>query len=98
MAAKIGNVSVLKKLWEWAKERQITDELRQTIFLAKDLMGKTVWHNAAEKNITKLLDVMWEWGKEELTTEELSNKLLLAKEDKKKKPATWQECWATQSN
>ena len=51
-------------------------------------MGKTAWHNAAEKNITKLLDVMWEWGKEELTTEELSNKLLLAKEDKKKKPAT----------
>ena len=29
VAAKMGNVSVLKKLWRWAKERQTTDELKQ---------------------------------------------------------------------
>ena len=82
------SVRVLKKLWEWAKERQTTDELKQTLFLAKHLMGRTTWNDAAETNNTKLLDVLWEWGKEEPTTEELSKKLLLAKDDKLKKKAS----------
>jgi hypothetical protein len=76
---------VLKKLWEWGKKRQTTDELKQTLFLAKHLMRRTAWHGAAETKNTELLDVLWELGKEELTTEELSNKLLLAKDDKPKK-------------
>jgi molecular chaperone DnaK (HSP70) len=79
------SVRLLKKLWGWPKKRHTTDELKQTFFLAKDLMGRTAWYNAAETNSTKVLDVLWEWGKEELTTEELSNKLLLVKDDKEKK-------------
>ena len=64
------------------------------MFLPKHLVGRTAWHDAAETNNTKVLDVLWECGKEELTTEELSNKLLLGKDEKgggKKKPGTWQE-------
>jgi ankyrin repeat protein len=79
VAAKMGNVSVIKKLWEWAKERQTTEELKQILLLAKNVKGRTAWHDAAETNNRKVLDVPWEWGKEELTTKELSNKLLLAK-------------------
>ena len=81
----MGNVTVLKNLWEWAKEKQTTDEVKQTLFLAKYLLGRTALHDATETKNTNVLDVLWELGKEELTTEELSNKLLLAKDDKKKK-------------
>jgi hypothetical protein len=63
VAARMGNVSVLKKLWRWAKERQTTDELKQIFFFTKHLIGKTAWHDAAETNNTKVLDVLWEWGK-----------------------------------
>jgi hypothetical protein len=52
VAAKMGNVSVLKKLWMWAKEKQTTDELTQNSFFAKRLMGRTAWHDAAETNNT----------------------------------------------
>jgi hypothetical protein len=93
VAAKMGNVSLLKNLWEWAQERdKPTDELKQTLFLAKNLMGRTAWHDAAETKNTKLLDILREWGKEELTREELGNKLLLSKNNKQKKtPSMWQE-------
>jgi len=43
VVAKMGNVNILKKLWEWAKGRQTVDELEQTLFLAKHLMGRTAW-------------------------------------------------------
>jgi len=78
----MGNVNILKKLWEWAKERQTTDELKQTLFLARHLMGRTAWYNAAETNSRNVLGVLWEWGRKEMTKEGLSNKLLLAKDDK----------------
>jgi hypothetical protein len=54
------------------------------LLLAKNVKGRTAWHDAAETKNTKVLDVPWEWGKEELTTEELSIKLLLAKKISKK--------------
>ena len=37
VAAKMGNVSILKKLWKWAKERQNAEELKQTFFFSKHL-------------------------------------------------------------
>ena len=87
VAAKLGNIRVFKNLWESAKERQTTDELKHTLFL----MRKPAWNGAAETKNTNALDVLWEWGKEELTTEELSNKLLLAKADNQKNqmPGLW---------
>jgi len=55
-------------------------------------MGRTAWHDAAETNSTKVLDVVWDWVKEEITTEELRNKLFLDKvhKQKKKRPGNWQ--------
>ena len=41
----MGNVDVLKKLLEWAKWRLTADELKQKLFLAKHLMGKTNWYD-----------------------------------------------------
>lgn len=63
VAAKMGHVDVLKKLWAWAKERLTTDELQQKLFLARHLMGKTSWHDAAETNNTEVLEILWEWDK-----------------------------------
>ena len=86
MAVKISSVTVFKNLWEWAKERQTTDELNtHKLSLAKNLMQKPAWHNPAETKITNALDILWECSKGELTTEELSNKMLLAKDDNQKK-------------
>lgn len=39
VVAKLCSVRVLEKLWECAKQRHTTGELKQTLFLEKHLMG-----------------------------------------------------------
>ena len=52
-------------------------------------MGKTAWHDAAETNNTKILDVLWDWVKEELITEQLNNNMFLEKQDRQKTLGKW---------
>jgi hypothetical protein len=87
LAAVCGNIQVLQKLWEWAKEKLTTEDLNNKLLLAKDKRGQTAWHVAAECDNLQLLQKLWEWAKEKLTTDDLSNKLLLAKDVRER--TTW---------
>jgi hypothetical protein len=40
-----GNVDVLEKLWEWAKEVLNTENLNNNLLLAKDNEGNTVFQH-----------------------------------------------------
>ena len=64
-----GDEYLVEQLWEWAKEKLTTDELKHKLLLAKHSWGRIAWHDAAEGKNTELLDVLWEWGKEQLITE-----------------------------
>ena len=54
MAAKKGQLEVLKTLWEWAK-RVLTQENLKNMFLAIDLFQRTAWHMGAENGQIELL-------------------------------------------
>ena len=62
MAAGKGELVLLHKLWEWAKEVLTQEELNNTLFLAKDGDEITAWHMETEKWQTVLLLVhnLWE--------------------------------------
>jgi ankyrin repeat protein len=46
-AAKIGNVEVLERLWNWAKELQLKPEEIKNEVLLKNKNEETAWHMAA---------------------------------------------------
>jgi len=46
MAVYEGQIEVLQKLWEWAKEVLTQEDLNDMLYLAKDKYGKTAWHMA----------------------------------------------------
>jgi len=37
----------MQKIWEWAKERLTTEEIRNDLLLCSEGQGKNVWHIAA---------------------------------------------------
>jgi len=76
MAAHLGKLKVLEKLWEWVKEKLTAEDINK-LLLAADNVGRTVWHLAAEKGNLETLQKVWEWAKEKLTKEEINNKVLL---------------------
>jgi hypothetical protein len=47
------------------------------LLLATDDEGRTVWHLAASRGESEILQTLWDWAKQKLTTEKI-NKLLLA--------------------
>jgi len=76
VADENGQLVILHKLWEWAKEVLTGDELNKTLFLAKDGDEITAWDVETEKVQTVVLHHLWEWAKGVLTGEELNNMLL----------------------
>jgi ankyrin repeat protein len=75
VAAYLGNLKVLQKLWELAEENLTTHGRKEILLFDKDKMGRTVWHSAIiGGNLETLLQLL-EWAKEKLTTEDI-NKLL----------------------
>ena len=76
----MGQIEVLYKVWEWAKDVLTPKEFRNKLFLYKDICGRTIWHIAAEKGRLDLLHKLCGWAKGLLTQEELSGMLLLAKD------------------
>jgi len=48
VAAKWGNLQVLKKMWEWAEKNLTTEEINNNLLLAIDKKGRTAWHVAAK--------------------------------------------------
>jgi ankyrin repeat protein len=84
VAALLGNVDILQKLWEWAKEKLTTEEINNKFLLGTDNEGRTVWHVAAQRGNLEMLQKVWDWNKEKLTTEEINNKLLLGTDNERK--------------
>jgi hypothetical protein len=47
-AAESGQVGILEKLWDWAKELKLKpEELRNELLLSKDVFKGTAWPKAA---------------------------------------------------
>jgi endo-1,4-beta-D-glucanase Y len=82
VAAGMGKLDILQKIWEWAKEILTKEEINNKLLLATDNKGRTAWHVAASWGKLGVLLKIWEWAKENLTTEEINNKLLLATDSK----------------
>jgi len=82
VAARNGQLDVLQKTWDWAKQNLTRQELKENLLLATDRDKNTAWDLAAEMGQLDILQRIWEWAKENLTTEEISNKLLLATDQK----------------
>jgi hypothetical protein len=78
LAAKRGELDVLQKIWEWAKENVTKEEINNKLLLATDICGKTIFHTVARRTYFHVILEVWEWAKENLTKEEINNKLLLA--------------------
>jgi ankyrin repeat protein len=85
-AAENGNVKALKKLWEWAKELNIKNDL----FLNKYGAGLTAWDLAAERSEVRVLEKLWDWAEEiQPNPKKLKNDLLLATGDSEKSAWYW---------
>jgi aminoglycoside N3'-acetyltransferase len=67
MATERGNLEVLEKLWECAKEKLTTEEINK-LLLGTDNNGRTVFHRAALRCRLEILQKVWEWANENLTT------------------------------
>jgi len=80
VAAEKGQLQVLHKMWDLAKEVLTPEELNNKVLLAEDVLGRTAWHMAVEKGKLDVLQKLWEWAKEVLTPEEINNRMFLAKD------------------
>jgi len=60
-------------VWEWAKEKLTTEEIKNKFLLRTHHWGTAVWHLAAHYGLIKILKIMWKWAKKELTTVRLKN-------------------------
>jgi hypothetical protein len=80
MAAECGQVVILEKLWDFAKELQIkTDELRNELLLSKDKFNQTDWQMAPGKSQFEILEKPWDFAKDlQLKPDELKNEVLLS--------------------
>ena len=76
LAAQRGHITVLKKLWDWAREMNLN--LKEEILLLRDISGRTAGHLAAEKGNTETLEKIIDWAKEANLNYEAD--LLLAKD------------------
>jgi len=76
-ASKYGGLNFLQTLWEFAKEKLTTEEIKNNLLLLTVCERRTAWLLAAEWDILGTLQLLWEWAEEKLTTEEIKNKLLL---------------------
>jgi hypothetical protein len=44
LAAYSGNLDIMQKIWEWAKEKLTTEEIKKDMLLRTDDDGRTAWH------------------------------------------------------
>jgi hypothetical protein len=60
-------------LWELAKERLTTEEIKNEMLLRTDGEGWTAWHIAAFRGKLDVMHKIWELVKKRPTTEEIKN-------------------------
>lgn len=75
-AAEDNKVEVLKVLWDWAKQSELS--LREDLFLARNSDGKSVWHVAASRGHTEALEMLCKWADSEKL--DLKNDMFMAKD------------------
>jgi hypothetical protein len=64
-AAGKGQVEILERLWDFAKELQLKpDEFLNEVLLSKDKFNRTAWHMAAEDCQFLILEKLWDFLKE----------------------------------
>jgi len=54
-AATRGNSEILKKLWEWAKEKLTREGINNKLLLGTDKEGRTAWHIAKRRGNSEIL-------------------------------------------
>ena len=60
IAAFRGKQDVMQKIWEWAKERLTTQEIKNEMLLRTDNEGRNVWHIAAFRGKLYVMQKIWE--------------------------------------
>ena len=80
VAAYFGNLKVLEKLWDWAKEKLSAEEINKLLLANNE--GRTAWYLAAKRGNIETLQKVWMWAEEKLTRDEITNKFLLGTESR----------------
>jgi len=66
-----GNVNVMREMWELAKGRLTTEEIKNEMLLRTDREGLNAFQNASFRGDVDVMREIWELAKERLTTEEI---------------------------
>jgi len=94
IAAFWGNLDVMQRLWELAKERLTTEEIKNEMLLRTDGEGRNVWHIAAYWGKLDVMQRFWVLAKKRLTTEEIKTKCFYAQTDREGTRGTLQHLGA----
>ncbi len=63
MAAYVGKIEVLDKLWSWAQEVLNGDKIKNKLLLATDQKENTVLHHVTLSGNVQILERIWKWAK-----------------------------------
>jgi hypothetical protein len=55
----LGELDVLQKMWELAKEKLTTEEIKIEMLLRTDDDGRTAWHFAAYRGKLDIMQKIW---------------------------------------
>jgi hypothetical protein len=53
----------MQKLWDLAKEKLTTEEIKNEMLLRTDNEGRTAWHLAAYRGQKDVKQKLWDWAK-----------------------------------
>jgi ankyrin repeat protein len=71
VAARYGNLDVMRELLEIARENLTTEEIKNNLLLATDSNGQTALHVAASCGNVEVMQKLLVLARENLTTEEI---------------------------
>jgi hypothetical protein len=71
VAAKGGQLELLQKIRDWAKQNLTAEDIRNKLLLATDNKGNTAWQVAAGLNKVAIMEELRDWANEYLATEEI---------------------------
>jgi len=63
IAAYGGELDIMQYIWEMAKERLTTEEIKNEMFLHTDIEGRNAWHIAAYDGELDVMQYIWELDK-----------------------------------
>jgi len=72
-ASAYGKLELLRKIWEFAEEKQTNVEVKIKLLLGTDSEGMTAWHYAAAYGSLDLLHKIWKCAEEKLKTGEVKS-------------------------